>query len=161
MNRLCSLIKPDNVLLGIAPSSKKRIFEQASQTLSLLYGVNKKEVFDALFARERLGSTYLDHGLALPHCRLASLEKPCCLFMRLHGGLDGARAGDPVITSLLFLLVPESATSEHLELLSEAAQLFSSDHTREELMNETTAEGFCLKLQEWCKTQAQAPEKTS
>ena len=53
MNGLCSLLKPDNVLLGISPSSKKRIFEQASQTLSLLYGLDKKEIFDGLFARER------------------------------------------------------------------------------------------------------------
>lgn len=155
MNRLCRLIKPDNVLLGIAPSSKKRIFEQAAQTLSLLYDVNKKEVFDALFARERLGSTYLDHGLALPHCRLSSLKEPCCLFMRLHGGLEGSRPGDPPVSSLLFLLVPESATSEHLELLSEAAALFSSEETRENLMNQTTAEGFCSKLHEWCEKHAQ------
>lgn len=62
MNGLCSLLKPDNVLLGISPSSKKRIFEQASQTLSLIYGLDRKEIFDGLFARERLGSTYLDHG---------------------------------------------------------------------------------------------------
>lgn len=50
MNGLCSLLKPDNVLLGISPSSKKRIFEQASQTLSLIYGLDKKETFDGLFA---------------------------------------------------------------------------------------------------------------
>jgi len=87
MNGLCSLLKPDNVLLGISPSSKKRIFEQASQTLSLLYGLDKKEIFDGLFARERLGSTYLDHGIALPHCRLPNIKEPCCLFVKLHGEL--------------------------------------------------------------------------
>ena len=86
MNGLCSLLKPDNVLLGISPSSKKRIFEQASQTLSLLYGLDKKEIFDGLFARERLGSTYLDHGIALPHCRLPNIKEPCCLFVKRFFG---------------------------------------------------------------------------
>ena len=76
MNGLCSLLKPDNVLLGISPSSKKRIFEQASQTLSLIYGLDRKEIFDGLFARERLGSTYLDHGIALPHSVSQILRSP-------------------------------------------------------------------------------------
>ena len=104
MNGLCSLLKPDNVLLGISPSSKKRIFEQASQTLSLLYGLDKKEIFDGLFARERLGSTYLDHGIALPHCRLPNIKEPCCLFVKLHGELESDRPGEPSVSAFFFLI---------------------------------------------------------
>ena len=99
MNGLCSLLKPDNVLLGISPSSKKRIFEQASQTLGLIYGLDRKEIFDGLFARERLGSTYLDHGIALPHCRLPNIKEPCCLFVKLHGELESDRPGEPAVSA--------------------------------------------------------------
>lgn len=153
MNGLCGLLKPDNVLLGISPGSKKRLFEQASQTLSLLYGIDKKEVFDGLFAREKLGSTYLDHGIALPHCRLPGLESPCCLFMKLHGELPGDRPGDPEISALFFLIAPEDACKEHLELLASAAQVFSDGALREKLLSAPTADVFCSELQSWCRIQ--------
>ena len=143
MNGLCSLLKPDNVLLGISPSSKKRIFEQASQTLSLIYGLDRKEIFDGLFARERLGSTYLDHGIALPHCRLPNIKEPCCLFVKLHGELESDRPGEPAV----------SAASEHLALLASAAEVFSDDTLREKLLAASSADTFCGTLRSWCSVQ--------
>ena len=70
MNALCLLLKPENILLGISPSSKKRVFEQAAQALSLIYRLDRKEVFDALIAREKLGSTYLGYGISVTDCGL-------------------------------------------------------------------------------------------
>lgn len=151
MNPLCSLLKPENILLGIGASSKKRIFEQAAQTLSLLYGLEKKEVFDALIARERLGSTYLDHGVALPHCRLANLKEPRALYLRLHGSLPTGTDNSQEVHEFFFLLAPEDAASEHLQLLAAAAELFSDDAMREKLEKATTSENFYENLLEWCE----------
>ena len=90
MIKLCALLKPENILLGISASSKKRILELGAQTLSLLYNLDKKAIFDGLNARERLGSTYLGYGLAVPHCRMKDLDQPRALFIRLNDRLENS-----------------------------------------------------------------------
>lgn len=156
MNLLCKLLDCNNVLLGVAASSKKRIFEQASQTLSLLYGLDRKQIFDALFARERIGPTYIGHGFALPHCRLKELTEPKALFIRLHGEIDLGNSGEFLTHSLLFLLAPENAPEEHLNYLAAAAECFSDKHLREALNEASTPEQFCKILTPWCETQKDA-----
>lgn len=161
MNALCLLLKPENILLGISPSSKKRVFEQAAQALSLIYRLDRKEVFDALIAREKLGSTYLGHGISLPHCRLPNLSQPCALFIRLHGQLDPARAGEEPTHSLFFLLAPEEACSEHLELLAGAAEIFSDESIRTKLSQANTSEKFCEALNKWCAEKYESGKRES
>lgn len=154
MSSLCSLLKNENVLLGLAPGSKKRIFEQAAQTLSLLYGVQKKLVFDGLFARERLGSTYLGNGLALPHCRIAGLKEPCALFIRLHGTIEEE---EEPIHSFFFLIAPEEACEDHLKILSSIAGIFSDEKLREELFSAPNSESFCSLIRKWDASHAAVP----
>lgn len=151
MNLLCNLLDNSNVLLGVAASSKKRIFEQASQTLSLLYGLDKKEVFDGLVAREKIGPTYIGHGFALPHCRLKNLKEPRALFIRLHGEIDLGISGKMSTHSLLFLLVPVDSPEDHLSYLASAAQCFGDEQLREELNEATTPDQFCKILTPWCE----------
>ncbi len=149
MNALCSLLNPENVLLGISPSSKKRVFELASQTLGLLKGIDRKELFEAFFARERLGPTYLGYGISLPHCRLAGIDEPCALFIRLHGELEPTRRGEEAVHSFLFLVVPENSCNEHLELLSNAATLLGDKQLRDKLKTVSTSDKFCQLLRDW------------
>lgn len=151
MNLLCTLLDSSNVLLGVAASSKKRIFEQASQTLGLLYGLDKKEVFDGLIARERIGPTYMGHGFALPHCRLKNLKEPKALFVRLHGEIDLGTGGKLSTHSLLFLLVPENSPEEHLNFLASAAECFGDKQLRDKLNDASTPEQFCNILTPWCE----------
>lgn len=123
---LSELIQERCVGLDIQASSKKRAIEEAARQLGTCPSLPEPEqIFERLLERERLGSTGLANGVALPHSRIAGLDRAYGVFLRLASPVDfDALDGQPV--DLLFaLLVPEEATDEHLQLLAELARLFS------------------------------------
>jgi PTS system nitrogen regulatory IIA component len=131
MSLIAKLLPPGNVVTDLQVSSKKRLFEQAGLLFENRHGIAKSIVFDSLFARERLGSTGLGQGVAIPHGRIKGLKDSLCAFVRLAQPVPfDAPDGNPV--SLVFvLLVPEQATEKHLQMLSELAQMFSDKSLRE------------------------------
>ena len=131
MSLVAKLLPPANVLLDLPVSSKKRLFEQVGLLFENNHGIARSLVFDSLFARERLGSTGLGQGVAIPHGRIKGLKDALGAFVRLGQPVPfDAPDGKPV--SLLFvLLVPEQATEKHLQILSELAQMFSDRALRE------------------------------
>ncbi|HOX90171.1 MAG TPA: PTS IIA-like nitrogen regulatory protein PtsN, partial [Burkholderiaceae bacterium] len=133
MNRISRLLPVENTLLDFTASSKKRVFEQAALLFENHQGVARAKVFDSLFARERLGSTGLGQGVAIPHGRIKGLKDAVAAFVRLAEPVPfDAPDGQPV-SLLFFLLVPEQATQAHLDILSELAQLFSEKSSRDGL----------------------------
>ena len=106
-------------------------------------------VADALFARERLGSTGLGHGIAIPHGRIKGLREAAGAFVRTSGPIPfEAPDGNPV--NLIFvLLVPEKATDLHLQILSELAQMFSDKEMRAQLANLPDAAAIQQVISEW------------
>jgi nitrogen PTS system EIIA component len=118
-------------------SSKKRLFEQVGLLFENHHGIARSQVFDSLFARERLGSTALGQGVAIPHGRIKGLKEALGALVRLAQPIAfDAPDGQPV--SLVFvLLVPEQATEKHLQILSELAQMFS-DKALREAMNQAS-----------------------
>ncbi|MFO7188051.1 MAG: PTS IIA-like nitrogen regulatory protein PtsN [Pseudomonadota bacterium] len=133
MNLVAKLLAPANILLDLEVSSKKRMFEQVGLLFENNQGIARSLVFDSLFARERLGSTGLGHGVAIPHGRIKGLRDSVGAFVRLATPVPfDAPDGQPV--SLIFvLLVPEQATEQHLQILSELAQMFSDRELRQAL----------------------------
>jgi nitrogen PTS system EIIA component len=133
MNLIARLLPISNVVTQLDASSKKRVFEQAGLLFENNQGINRSIVFDSLFARERLGSTGLGQGIAIPHGRIKGLKEATGAFLRLATPVQfDAPDGKPV--SLLFvLLVPEQANEQHLQLLSELAQMFSERSFRDAL----------------------------
>ena len=131
MNLVAKLLPPSNILLDLEVTSKKRLFEQAGLLFENNQGIARSLVFDSLFARERLGSTGLGQGVAIPHGRIKGLKDARGAFLRLAQPVAfDAPDGAPV--SLIFvLLVPEQATEKHLQILSELAQMFSDKTLRE------------------------------
>ncbi len=133
MNQIARLLPLDNVVAALDASSKKRVFEHAGILFENHQGIARSVVYDALFAREKLGSTGLGQGVAIPHGRIKGLKKPLGAFIRLETPVQfDAPDGAPV--NLIFvLLVPEAANEQHLQLLSGLAQLFSDRTLREQL----------------------------
>src|SRR5215468_6610321 len=133
MNLIAKLLPPSNILLDLDVTSKKRMFEQAGLLFENQDGIARSLVFDSLFARERLGSTGLGQGVAIPHGRIKGLKEALGALYRLAQPVPfDAPDGNPV--SLAFvLLVPEKATEKHLQILSELAQMFSDRALREAL----------------------------
>lgn len=140
MSLIGEILPLSHILLDLDVSSKKRVFEQAGLLLENEVGLARADVFDCLFAREKLGSTGLGQGVAIPHGRYSSVKEAVGVFIRTKDPISfDAPDGKPV--SLVFvLLVPENATSEHLEVLSKLAAKFSQKSVREELMAATTPE---------------------
>jgi PTS system nitrogen regulatory IIA component len=133
MNQIARLLSLNNVVAGLDASSKKRVFEQAGLLFENHQSIGRAVVYDALFAREKLGSTGLGLGVAIPHGRIKGLKNPVGAFFRLAAPVQfDAPDGKPV--ELVFiLLVPEAANEQHLQLLSELAQMFSERAFREKL----------------------------
>lgn len=149
MNLICQLLPPANVLVDLEATSKKRVFEQAALLFENNYGIERGKVFDALFARERLGSTGLGQGVAVPHGRIKGLRDAVGAFIRLADPIPfDAPDGKPV-SLLIFLLVPEQATQAHLEILSELAQMLSDRTFRETLATTPEAGGVHRLLVSW------------
>jgi PTS system nitrogen regulatory IIA component len=149
MNLISRLLPPTNVLLDLPASSKKRAFEQAALLFENHHSIARASVFDSLFARERLGSTGLGQGVAIPHGRIKGLKEAVAAFVRLAEPVPfDAPDGRPV-RLLIFLLVPEQATQQHLDILSELAQMLSDKPFRESLLSLTEPGAVHTMLATW------------
>lgn len=133
MNRLSQILPPAQVLVGLEATSKKRAFEEAGLLFENLHGLNRALITDSLFARERLGSTGLGHGVAIPHGRIKGLKAPMAAVFQLAAPIGFDAPDEQAVRLLIFLLVPEAATQKHLEILSEIAELLSDSGLREQL----------------------------
>jgi nitrogen PTS system EIIA component len=133
MNRLAAILPATQVLVGIDATSKKRAFEEAGLLFENLHGLSRALVTDSLFARERLGSTGLGHGVAIPHGRIKGLKAPMAAVFRLSQPIGFDAPDEIAVGLLIFLLVPEAATQKHLEILSEIAELLSDAALREKI----------------------------
>lgn len=133
MNRLAAILPLPQVLVHVDAASKKRAFEEVGLLFENLHGLSRAAVTDSLFARERLGSTGLGHGVAIPHGRIKGLKSPMAAVLLLQVPIGFDAPDDQPVKLLIFLLVPEAATQKHLEILSEIAELLSDGELREKM----------------------------
>jgi PTS system nitrogen regulatory IIA component len=130
MTHFSQILLPKNIALDIDVSSKKRAFEQAGLLFENNCGIARSTVSDNLFARERLGSTGLGHGVAVPHGRIKGLKNPLAAFIRLKEPIPFESPDSHPVKLLVFLLIPDHVTQQHLEILSEIAEMFSDEAFR-------------------------------
>lgn len=136
---LSKLLPEANILLDVEAGSKKRVFEQAGILFENHDGIARAVVFDSLFAREKLGSTGLGQGIAIPHGRIKGLKQAVGAFLRLAAPVPFESPDGRPVSLIFVLLVPEQATEQHLQILSELAQRFSDRAFRESLSNAADA----------------------
>lgn len=134
MNPLHNLLPAAHVLLDLDASSKKRVFEHVGVLFETRIGLARSVVFDSLFAREKLGSTGLGQSVAIPHGRIKGLRQAAGAFVRLASPVPFDSPDGRPVNMLFVLLVPEQATEEHLQILSELAQRFAERPFRESLL---------------------------
>lgn len=142
MNRLSAILPAAQVLVRVDVTSKKRAFEEAGLLFESQHGLNRALITDSLFARERLGSTGLGHGVAIPHGRIKGLKQPMAAVFQLLTPIGFDAPDEKPVNLMIFLLVPEAATQKHLEILSEIAELLSDAPLRDQL--QTAPEGAAL-----------------
>ena len=149
MNRLSRLLQPANVVTGLSVTSKKRLFEQVGLLFENNNGIERGKVFDSLFARERLGSTGLGSGVAIPHGRIKGLKQSVGAVIQLAAPVPFDSPDGKPVRLLVFLLVPENAADEHLEQLAELAELLSDKNLRESLVNSADPAQSHRMLSSW------------
>ncbi|OZB69010.1 PTS sugar transporter subunit IIA [Thiomonas sp. 13-64-67] len=139
MNRFAQILPPTHVQLDVDVSSKKRAFEYAGLLFENSLGLNRALITDNLFARERLGSTGLGQGVAIPHGRIKGLKQPSAAVIRLR---------QPIAF--------EAPDAKHLELLSAIAEMLSDTDLREQLLSEADAAVLHHRISAWAPLQTAA-----
>jgi PTS system nitrogen regulatory IIA component len=157
MNRLSQILPLSQVLVRVEASSKKRAFEEAGLLFENQHGMNRALITDSLFARERLGSTGLGHGVAIPHGRIKGLKAPMAAVFLLETPIGFDAPDEQAVALLIFLLVPEAATQKHLEILSEIAELLSDSALREQLKASPDAEALHHQISSWQSAHETSP----
>jgi len=147
---ITSLLSPERVVCCDDIASKKRLLEQLSELLvKSSPQLTQQAVFDALVNREKLGSTGLGNGVAIPHGRMAALEEPVCAFIKVNTPVDFDASDEQPVDLVFCLLVPEDSTEEHLQVLSTIAEIFSNPGVCASLRECDTGECILAQLYHW------------
>jgi PTS system nitrogen regulatory IIA component len=143
---LTDLVAPNAVIPALKVTSKKQVIQELSAKAAKLSGQNERVIFETLMQREKLGSTGVGNGIAIPHGKLAKLERLFGLFARLERPVDfEALDGQPV--DLIFLLLaPEGAGADHLKALARVARLLRDQDIARKLRESRDAEALFAVL---------------
>ncbi|MCO6504567.1 MAG: PTS IIA-like nitrogen regulatory protein PtsN [Snodgrassella sp.] len=142
MSLIGDILPITNIVLDLSVSSKKRLFEQVSQLLEQKAGLPQEAVFECLFAREKLGSTALGKGVAIPHGRTNVVKEAIGAFFRLYTPIAFDAPDEQPVNIIFILLVPENASTQHLNVLSDLAGKFSQKAVRNAILNATSADAI-------------------
>ncbi|MDO9466430.1 MAG: PTS sugar transporter subunit IIA [Thiobacillus sp.] len=149
MNLIAPLLSVDTTLLDLSFSSKKKLFEHAAELFAQTHGLKSTDIFTSLFERERLGSTGLGYGIAIPHGRIKGLTDACGALYRLSTPLDFDAPDNQPVSLCFILLVPKDANERHLQILGELAQLFGDEVMRTQMLAAATPDDLLAMLKAW------------
>jgi len=132
---LCDLLAPDGIIASLTATSKKHALQELATIAAERTDLDAREIFNTLLQRERLGSTGLGRGIAIPHVKLADLKGIVCLFARLEQPIEyESHDGEPV--DLVFLLLaPEHASGDHLKALASISRVVREPSILDALRN--------------------------
>ncbi|MCB1543920.1 MAG: PTS IIA-like nitrogen regulatory protein PtsN, partial [Rhodoblastus sp.] len=119
---LNDLISPQAVIASLKANSKKQTLTELSEKAAELSGIDAREVLDALIQRERLGSTGIGGGIAIPHGKIAKCDRIFGVFARLEKPIDFEALDDAPVDLIFLLIAPENAGADHLNALSRVAR---------------------------------------
>jgi len=149
MSLISKILTSECVLLDAESTSKKRVFERVGILFENTQNIARSQVFDSLFAREKLGSTGLGQGVAIPHGRVKGLRDAVAAFVKMETPIPFDAPDGLPVNFIFVLLVPERATDLHLQILGELAQMFSDQKFRDELTNTNDASAIHKLFNDW------------
>jgi PTS system nitrogen regulatory IIA component len=143
---LCDLLAPDGIIAPLKVTSKKHALQELATIAAERTGLDSREIFNTLLQRERLGSTGLRRGIAVPHVKLAGLRHIVCVFARLEDPIDyESHDGEPV--DLVFLLLaPDHASGDHLKALASISRVVREPSVLDALRNAPDVKGLRVAL---------------
>lgn len=149
MPHLAEILPRTNVLLDVDASSKQELFERVAGVLESHCVISRATVLESLQARETAGSTGLGRGVAVPHGRVKGLKGAMAAFVRMKEPIPFDSPDKQPVKVLIVVLIPDNVTQQHLEILSEVAEMFSNEAFRTMLATEPDAEVVHTKIVNW------------
>ena len=147
---ITDLLEPERIVCCSNIGSKKRMLEKLAAMLAENTSqITQHDIFDALVNREKLGSTGLGQGVAIPHGRMTSLTAPLCAFIKIDEPVEFDASDGQAVDLVFALLVPEDSTEEHLQVLSTIAEIFSNPVICKALRNCETGQCILEQLYQW------------
>jgi PTS system nitrogen regulatory IIA component len=145
---IVDLISPEGVVPHLRATSKKQALQELARRAADLTGLNDRAIFEVLLERERLGTTGVGNGIAIPHGKLANLPRLHGLFARLERPINFDSIDEQPVDLIFLLLAPESAGADHLKALARVSRLLRDKAVCEKLRGTDTAEGLYALLTE-------------
>jgi len=130
---IADLLSPDAVLSHLKAASKKQVLQEMAHKATVLTGLPERRIFETLTEREKLGSTGMGQGIAIPHGRVAGVEKMTGLFAQLDHPVDFDAMDDQPVDLIFLLLAPEGAGADHLKALARVSRLLRNQAVCEKL----------------------------
>lgn len=143
---MIELLKPDGIVANLRASSKKQVLQELAKRAAELTGQHERAIFDVLLERERLGTTGVGRGIAIPHGKLPTLPKVCALFARLDRPVDFDSIDEQPVDLICLLLAPESAGADHLKALALVSRMLRNPLFCEKLRGADTADAIYALL---------------
>lgn len=143
MTSLLQVLSAERTFIGNFGASKKKVLQTLAERISPSLGdVPEHALFDQLIARERLGSTGIGSGVAVPHCRLEGIDKPIAALVKLDSPIDFEAIDHKPVDLIFVLIVPPDATDEHLQLLANVVERVNNSATLSQIRSCQTVESL-------------------
>jgi PTS system nitrogen regulatory IIA component len=143
---IAELVTPRGVIAQLRAPTKRQVLQELARRAGTMTGIADRRIYDALAERERLGTTGIGNGVAIPHCRLAELTRLCGLFARLERPIPFEAIDDEPVDLLFVLLAPADAGAEHLKALALVSRLLRDRATCEKLRGANSADALYALL---------------
>ena len=148
------LVSPDGVFANLRVTSKKQAIQELARRSADIFGQPERAVFDVLMERERLGTTGVGNGIAIPHGKLEKVDQLYGMFARLEAPIDFQAIDDQPVDLIFLLLAPETAGADHLKALARVSRLLRDTQTCEKLRGTNTVDGLYAILTESMESRA-------
>lgn len=145
---ITDLVTPDSIVSDLKATSKKQALHDLAHKAADMTGQHERAIFDVLMERERLGTTGVGGGIAIPHGKLTDLDKPCGVFARLSDAVDFQAIDDRPVDLVFLLLAPETAGADHLKALARVSRLLRDKAMCEKLRGAQSADAIYALLSE-------------
>jgi nitrogen PTS system EIIA component len=143
---IADLVTPRGVIAQLRAPTKRQVLQELARRAGIVTGIADRRIYDALLERERLGTTGIGNGVAIPHCRLAELGRLCGLFARLERPIPYDAIDDEPVDLLFLLLAPTDAGAEHLKALARVSRLLRDRAVCEKLRGANSADALYALL---------------
>ena len=139
---ISQLLSPTATMMCDKISSKKKMLEKISEVMAESIDCSSKQIFESLLSREKLGTTALGEGVAIPHGRVARCEQATAVFILLEAGIDYDAPDKKLVDVIFGIIVPENAHQDHLRHLAKIAELLSNNSVVSQIRHAHSSEAL-------------------